>query len=164
MLFCVVVIVGAVVAVLFDWSKAIWFNVFRLLTSVARLIAFCPLMIVVDVGLLLFEKRRRFTVMVRCDWGSDLIELLFIMKTAGCWSDESGAAAWTGWVVVIERIFCRAASPIRMGLRALLLSVDELLTAGMIIAPAGVLANDEAVKIRDDVVAERSIPVSLVEK
>lgn len=49
------------------WRRAIWFKVVKLLTRVARLIAFCPLMIVVELGLLLLLlKSKRLTVIVRC--------------------------------------------------------------------------------------------------
>jgi hypothetical protein len=55
-----------------------------------------------------------------------------------------------GGVVVIVRIFCKAASPIRIGFNEFLFNVEEFLTAGIIIAPDDVFAIDDAVKIRED--------------
>ena len=74
---------------------------------------------------------------------------LFIIKTAGCWSDVSLVNVVVG-VVVIVRIFCSAASPIRMGFRAFLLNDVAFLTAGIIIAPEDVLVIEDAVKIREE--------------
>lgn len=48
------------------------------------------------------------------------------------------------------RIFCNAASPIRIGFNAFLLNDAAFLTAGMIIAPDDVLVIEDAVRIRDD--------------
>ena len=63
----------------------------------------------------------------------------------------------TGGVVVIVRIFWKAASPMRIGLSELLCIDEAFFTAGMMMAPEDVLAMDEAVRIRDVDVDDRSI-------
>jgi hypothetical protein len=68
------------------------------------------------------------------------------MNTVGLGFDAS-IVDFTNGVVVIERNFCKEASPICIGLIRFLLRVDEFFIAGMII----VLDSEDDVRIREDV-------------
>jgi hypothetical protein len=108
------------------------------------MLVFCVFIIVGFTVLL--DSKRRLTVIGCC--GSDLIEkvLLFIMNTVGLGLGKSVVDLSNG-VVVIERNFCKEASPICKGLIRFLLRVEEFFIAGMII----VLDSEDEVRIREDV-------------